>query len=487
MAALTPEADRPRHPALERLDIFPYHHRVADLLEGPLSTVAAGATLREAARAMHRAGQSAVLVDPEGRAGGPGMLTERDIVHLFASADAGALARTAGAAMSVPLVGVPADALLYVAIGRMARLRLRHLAVTDPAGRPVGLLTARMLLRQRADRALAIGDTVAAAASTADLRAVHDALPRLAAGLVAEGVAGPDVAGVISQVMCDVTARAVSLAVAALGPPPAPFSFLVLGSGGRGESLLAADQDNVLVHAGDEAADDAWFAALGERVSATLDGAGIPLCKGGVMASRPAWRHSLEGWRQTIEGWVQQAEGENLLAVDIFYDFRRVYGDISLADALRESAMAAAARPMLPRMMAMELQGRRSPVGLFGGFRTEGGRFDLKLNGLFPIVAGARALALRHGIAETATDARLRAVSGRGLLAEEDLAGLIEAREILTGLMLAQQVRDITAGADPGNRVAVAVLSRSERVRLRRALRRAAAMEAIVAGDLSPA
>ncbi len=52
--------------------------------------------------------------------------------------------------MSQPLATVPGDALAYIAIGRMNRLGIRHLGVTDEAGRVVGALSARDLLRLRA-------------------------------------------------------------------------------------------------------------------------------------------------------------------------------------------------------------------------------------------------------------------------------------------------------------------------------------------------
>src|SRR5690606_32195369 len=122
------------------------------------------------------------------------------------------------------------------------------------------------------------------------------------------------------------------------GPAPAPWCYLVLGSGGRGESLLAADQDNAIVHDG-RAEDDAWFAELGRRASETLDEAGIPYCRGGVMAMNEAWRRSLADWRRQIDRWVAKAEGESLLNVDIFYDFQPVYGDRALAEALRTHAV----------------------------------------------------------------------------------------------------------------------------------------------------
>ena len=58
----------------------------------------------------------------------------------------------------------------------------------------------------------------------------------------------------ISRELRALTARACELAEAemaeaGLGEAPAPYALLVLGSGGRGESLLAMDQDNALIYA----------------------------------------------------------------------------------------------------------------------------------------------------------------------------------------------------------------------------------------------
>jgi len=109
------------------------------------------------------------------------------------------------------------------------------------------------------------------------------------------------------------TVRAAELAMAALaaegaGPPPAAFALLILGSAGREESLLAPDQDNALVIADDypgnlDSPDD-WFARFGLRMTAILEQAGVPLCKGGVMARNRAWRRRLCEWREQIEAWA---------------------------------------------------------------------------------------------------------------------------------------------------------------------------------------
>ena len=59
-----------------------------------------------------------------------------------------------------PLQSVQADDFVYRAIGRMDRLSLRHLAVTDAAGAVVGMVTTRNLLRHRASRAIVLGDGI---------------------------------------------------------------------------------------------------------------------------------------------------------------------------------------------------------------------------------------------------------------------------------------------------------------------------------------
>ena len=129
-----------------------------------------------------------------------------------------------------------------------------------------------------------------------------------------EDVAAVQVAAVIAGITRDVTARAGELAVAAMrhdghGEAPAAWCLLVLGSAGRGETLLTPDQDNALVHDGDETADP-WFSVFAEKLNAYLDAAGVPLCKGGVMASNPSFRRSLDRWRAQVDAWIDRPQPE---------------------------------------------------------------------------------------------------------------------------------------------------------------------------------
>ena len=476
--------------ALERIDSFPYRHRVSDVMAGPPLVLAGEATIGEAVAAMHGANVSSLfVVDTQGLPAG--ILTEHDVLTAIVEDGDAALSRPVSARMSSPVQAVVADAFVYTAIARMDRLGIRHMAVTDaPGGRLVGVVSARALLRQRAETALVLGDEIEQARDGPEMGAARAKLPALARALLAEKLSVVDVAGVVSAVLCDISARAAALAEAAMqrdghGPAPAPWCFLVLGSAGRGESLLSADQDNAVVHAGTQA-HDPWYAELGRRAADLLNDAGIPYCKGKVMASNGAWRHDLEEWRRWVNTWVEAPNAENLLSVDIFYDFRPVHGDFALADALRRHAVQTARSSRLfLAILADQLKDRGAPLGFFGGIQTLGGRVDLKRGGTMPIVAGARVLALRCGSDAVATGARLDAAVAAGLLNEGDAGTLREALDLLMTLILEQQILDVEAVREPSARVEVRRLDARRRARLKTALKAVQTVDYAVRAALS--
>jgi CBS domain-containing protein len=217
--------------------------------------------------------------------------------------------------------------------------------------------------------------------------------------------------------------------------------------------------------------DARWFAAFGQRVADILDQAGIPYCKGGVMAAQPDWRHTPEDWLAAVGHWVRRAEGEAMLNVDIFFDFARAHGDPGLADALRaQSLRQAGASPLFLRLMAQEVERAGSALGAFGRWRSKQGRVDLKRGGIWPIIAFARALALRCGSSATGTLDRLNAAVADGHLKTEDGERLAVIFELILGEILEQQLVDLAAGRPAGNTVEILRVSRDRRARLKEAL-----------------
>ena len=434
---------------LSGLDSFPYRHRVSEVMGSPVASIDQGASLAEAVKRMYEEGISSLLtLFPDGKA--HGIITEKDVLRAVAIHGAEAGTHTVGEYASSPVAFVRHRSFVYKALGRMARLNVRHLVVIDDAELPIGMITARALLKLRAAESLQLGDQLAGAESAADMAAVRAQLPTLAEHLFAEGVDAVSIAAVISSVYCDMTRRATELAVALMPTPaPAPWVMLVLGSGGRGESLLAPDQDNAIVYDG-PAELDPWFAEVAGHATRLLDEAGVPLCKGEVMATNPVWRKSLEGWAEQIRAWVGKPDPQSLLMVDIFYDFLPVYGDATLSHKLRAIATDGAKRSLsFLQLLGHQMESLNPPLGVWGQLKTENGRIDLKKGGTLPLVRGSRVIALQQGVAATSTRDRLTGALEAGAITLRDKAALFDAQEILCQVILRQQIDDIRIGKPP--------------------------------------
>ena len=461
------------------LDGFVYRTRLQDLANRPVVSIDGSATLQEAAGIMHKSGVSSLVVRPMNDAA---IVTQTDMTRMLATRGASAAEMRVNQAQSYPLVSLPGDTLLYRAIGRMSRQGIRHLAITGPDGGISGMVSLKAILRERSFATLALSDHIENADTPTELAAAQAHLPRTAAGLLADRLDAREVAEIISLEGRAMTARAAEMAEqdmleASRGDVPAPYCLLVLGSGGRRESLLAPDQDNALIvddnYTGNLDDADDWFAVFSSRLNQILHEAGIPRCPGEVMARSRNWRRTESEWKRELDRWVSVPQPKNLLNVDIFYDLVAVHGESALANrVMRHATDVAAGSVAFVRALGDRAANHSAPLGLWGRLRTgDGGRIDLKAGGLLPVVSGARAMALRHGIGARSTGERLRrAISAAGA-SVRDAESLREVHGYLLRLILEQQIADIDNGITTGNKVLVRRLGRSERSALRDSLK----------------
>ena len=472
-----------QEPALERIDSYAYRHRIADVMSAPPKFVTADVPLADALQRMAKEKISSLLVAPAGRAfpmhaREAAIITERDVMRALSEQGAQALAQPVTQFASKPLITLPAAAFIYRALGRMSRLKLRHLGVENENGEVYGIVTSRDLLRLRAQEASILGDALDQADDVPGLAAAWARLPLAAAGLLAEDVRARDIAAVISRELDALMRRAGVLAERQMkadgfGEPPCGYALCVLGSAGRGESLLAMDQDNAIVFADGEpdSAADQWFARLGAIVADILHEVGVPYCDGGVMAKNAAWRGSVATWRARVATWIAHSNRADLLSVDIFFDLEGVHGEAAMANELWRGAFDAAAGNAIFAKLLAEVAGETpTSLNFWGGIRTVDGRIDLKRAGLFNIVTAARVLAICHHLLERSTPARLAAVAALDRGGASDLAALTRAQGVFLDLILTQQLADMRAGLPPGNKVAVKRLSREQRDALHESL-----------------
>jgi CBS domain-containing protein len=282
------------------------------------------------------------------------------------------------------------------------------------------------------------------------------------------------------------------MAVEAAGEPPAPFTWLALGSLARREGAPSSDVDCAIAWDGPD--DDPAVGAYVHRVARTvLDGlarCGLAPDANGATADRPLFARSLRAWGAALESWFEDPTQEKaLILVSLVGDGRPVWGE-ERAAPLAARIRAARSHPRLLRLLARFALSHRPPTGFLrdlvvehGGERR--GRLDLKHGGLLPIVDLARWAGLAAGATESATPARLRAARAAGVLTDDDGRVLEEAFTLISALRLEHQVQQVRAGERPDDQLRPDALSPLTRSYLKDAFRAVAAVQRRVAAELT--
>ncbi len=297
--------------------------------------------------------------------------------------------------------------------------------------------------------------------------------------LLRDDVPAPEIQALLSHIDRDLYARLARLCLAEMGAagrgePPLPCCVIVMGSCGRGESYIYPDQDFgiILANYPEDQHDriDPWYIELGSRMSDALAAIGLPYCKGGVMGHNPLWRKNVSQWRQQIDIWIRRRNNNFIRLADIFFDFRPVFGDFALAGELRDHVTRRfKGNHLFLQAMYWIDDDRKVALGLFNRFITERrveahrGEINLKFTGTLPLVEAVRILALREGIAETSTLARMAALHGASVLGDDEHDDLRGAYAHITRLMLRQQIADFKAGRKVSNYIPPATLSKREK------------------------
>lgn len=464
--------------------------RVGDLVTRSPVSVGATTTVRDAAGVMDRERVSSVLVTDADRL--VGILTDRDLRSRVVAAGRPLDTPVPDVMTPDPVTGSP-DQLALEVLLELVRRNIHHLPLVE-AGRPVGMITATDLLRlEQADPVNLVGE-VSKAPDTEAVAAVASRIERVVAALVRQGTSAHDTGRVVTTVGDAVERRLLELAEAELGPAPVPWAWLTAGSRARFEQALGPDQDHALVLS-DEAVSEgevdhevaAYFAALADRVTAGLETAGYPRCRGDKMATNPQWRAPLSTWLRHVDRWVSTPEPAAVLDASVYFDLRHLAGDPDLTRRLRtHQVRAAAGSPLFLAHLAGAAATRGVPIGFFRNLVVERSgdhrdTLDLKRGGLLPLVEIARLHALAAGSTETATLARLDDGVAGGRLSAQLAADLRDAWEFLSLLRLRHQAAEVGAGRAPDSHVDPSTLSSFEQRHLKAAFGVIRAAQAAVA------
>ncbi|MEM7243440.1 MAG: DUF294 nucleotidyltransferase-like domain-containing protein [Pseudomonadota bacterium] len=458
-------SDRQTGPAIyksepkRQIDSFAYRHNVAEVMTSPAWVAPPNARLETIVPKMVSKGYSSVFVK-DGTT--YGIATQNAILDQIANHVGDWRQLRLASATEFPLPLIAQDEMLYRAIDHFGPDAKRHVGVIDETGALVGAVSAKDLIGQRALDDISFDRDIRTAGSREELGTVWPNLIEVTRALLGENVEPRRVAHFISRELQALTGRACELAEMEMqaegkGKPPVAYAMMVLGSGGRGESMLAMDQDNAIIFKGSakDVENDVYFQQFGQKVADILDAVGVQYCKGGIMGANADWRRTDTAWATETHDWISRSQPEDILHCDIFFDALGVHGAVDMVATLQSEALAQAksARRFL-QAMAMNAAKFKAPLGLFNRLRTDEGRVDLKSGGIMPIFSAARVLALQHGVSARATPERLKGAHEEGGLDAHHVENLDAAYKIFIKRILTQQLEDLRAGLPLSNSVA---------------------------------
>lgn len=447
--------------------------QVAGQLIKTLRRVPADNTIQEAAAAMARHKVGSLLIhDPDDPDNILGIITDRDLRAKVLARGLDYSLRVEEI-MSSPVQTVGYQAICFEVLLRMMSTNIHHLAV-EKNGRIVGVITSHDIMLQQGHSPYYLFKEIISQTTCQGLYPLSQKIPEVIRNLIKEGGKAGNIARMIAVLNDHIMDRLLTLLQDYMGPPPVPFCFLLMGSEGRREQTFRTDQDNAIIYADpvdeDQRRDaESYFKEFAEQAIDHLVNCGYPLCPGDIMARNPKWCQPYSAWCRYFENWVAAPEPQELLNAMIFFDFRCGYGEVSLAENLRDHLNNLTNRQEIYLMhLAKDCMSHRPPLSFFKSFIVEKNgehknTLDIKRQGITPFVNFARVMALRHGISETNTLGRLKELGDAGHISGSLQQAAMDAYELQMQLRLVHQLYQIENGMVPDNHIAPASLTELEK------------------------
>ncbi|PKL13380.1 MAG: hypothetical protein CVV50_03515, partial [Spirochaetae bacterium HGW-Spirochaetae-6] len=285
-------------------------------------------TISAAAAHMRQNSSNALLVEGESAGTYKGIVTDKDfrVKVIEVKSD---YATPLEHIMSSPVIALSERSLIFEAMLFMQDNEIKHLAVKNETDQIVGMLNDDQIFQIQSNTYGNIIQEIKLASTIDEIKNIREKMPQVMNTLLENGANARNINLFLTRVSDSVSGKLIDFALRDLGPAPAHFAFMALGSEGREEETLLTDQDNILIYEDvaeiDKKRVETYFLKLGEYVCDALNDCGYHYCKGEVMAKNPKWNQPLNQWKKYFRKWIMLPEPQALLQVNIFFDFRTVY------------------------------------------------------------------------------------------------------------------------------------------------------------------
>jgi CBS domain-containing protein len=416
-------------------------------------------SIREAARIMSENRVSSLVV-MDGNNLPSGMVTDRDLREKVVSRGRD-VAEPVKNIMTTSLIRVDARDYCFEVVLRMIKYNIHHILVIKD-GMLTGVITNHDLMMLQGTSPLSLTKDIESQQTIEGLIPVSKKVNGIIGLLLKEGAKASNITKVITEINDRIVRKVLEFSERKHGKPPVPYCWIGFGSEGRREQTFKTDQDNAIIYAdppSDTEAEAAkkYFSAFAAYVRDGLLQCGFPPCPANYMASNPQWCQPLNVWKRYFSNWISTPTSDAVMNSLAFFDFRPMYGELALAETLRDdlNAMLRDQKVFLGYLASMAIK-NTPPIGFFKSFVVEKGgehknELNLKVKGLAPLVDIVRLFALEKGIRETSTLERLGALRSRHTIVEEYADDFEYAFEFIMLLRIHNQYAQISSGQAPDN------------------------------------
>lgn len=357
--------------------------------------------------------------------------------------------------MSAPIVSINQDALLYEAILRFKQRNISHLLIENNYGEIVGNISSRQCHEMQQNSLTHLINQINECSTVESIKRIHNKVPILIQAVFTSSDNINSVSRIITSIADTITSRIIELAIQEVGPVPCNFAFITMGSEGREEQSLKADQDNAIIFDMDSDENKSYFLRLSEIINENLHAIGYSRCKGDLMAGNPEWCNSIDVWKNYFSKWINNPDMPNVLDSSIFLDLRNIYGDDKLVDDLFEHVYAE-----LDHNLDFYNQLAKTVIGA----KPIMGKKSVNIKKyLQPIIGYLRIHALHHSIRETNSLLRLNQLMALGVITEKSAEEIEAMYNFLMHLRIKWQVHLILDNDWPENDVLLKNLTEIEK------------------------
>jgi PAS domain S-box-containing protein len=469
------------------------HNQTVSDIAMPFDTCNADAPVKVVVDILNRNGHFPVLVLVNNKPAG--IITSADILKRV-TAEGLSMDLPVASIMSAPLISVGQETTLASAASIIDRKGISHLMVRNQEGDVTGIVTPEIISRRLFDSAAIIDACIDNSSSIDHLSRCRMKLPVMIKPLLSEIGNVSTFTRILSHFNDVITTGIIEMAIRELGPPPSKFSFVVFGSAGREELTFNSDQDNAIIYTESDLLTPEetkeYFMKLGTRICNSLHETGLVRCKGGYMASNPKWCTGIEEWKVYFNDWIMNSDADSLLNFSVFFDFRHLYGELSVFTGLENFVFdSLKRRTTFFFSLAQSITRIKYPSISTAVSNDEEGKkkeqyFDVKA-AMAPLVMIARIYALHKGIRLKGTSDRIRALKVSGALSEETCDELSYYHNFLMYHRMQTLLGQAIGREEFTNNVPLSSMNETEQMILKKIISRAGGFNEILTAEFMSA